>query len=219
MSFCWLWESWNAGLIWTAGLRAVAGLMPAYRVCPRSTNDLKRFLAWCPWILWPPKGWVEQDALESAIARFFYKVINKFGNPPEPSLHFEVGGHLLCEGAVGDVRRLQPLAQLWYSEDAFVSHPARILGLLGQKKMQRSGKDALPHQNGWISERSQTAFDPPPPFLETKIYCWFLGTIRRLSVSNICYICRGKFSISILGSEMTLELFLKIIRFGTEGHP
>ena len=57
----------------------------------------------------------------------FYKVV-KFKNPPEPSLHFEVAGHLLREGAVGDVCRLQPLAQLCHSENAFVSHPAGIRG-------------------------------------------------------------------------------------------
>ena len=49
-------------------------------------------------------------------------------NPPEPSLHFEVADHLLCERAVGDVCRLQSLAQLRHSEDAFVSHPAGIRG-------------------------------------------------------------------------------------------
>ena len=57
----------------------------------------------------------------------FYKVV-KVENPPEPSPHFEVAGHLLCEGAVGDVCRLQPLAQPRHCEDAFVSHPAGTRG-------------------------------------------------------------------------------------------
>ena len=57
----------------------------------------------------------------------FYKGI-KVENPPEPSLHFEVAGHLLREGAVGDVCRLQSLAQLCHSENAFVSYPAGIRG-------------------------------------------------------------------------------------------
>ena len=47
-----------------------------------------------------------------------------FKVPPEPSLDFEVAGHLLGEGAVCDVRRLEPLAELGHSEDAFVGHPA-----------------------------------------------------------------------------------------------
>ena len=42
---------------------------------------------------------------------------------PEPSLDFEVAGHLLCEGAVCDVCSLQPLAKLGHSKDAFVGHP------------------------------------------------------------------------------------------------
>ena len=46
-----------------------------------------------------------------------------FKVPPEPSLDLEVAGHLLGEGAVCDVRRLEPLAELGHSEDAFVSHP------------------------------------------------------------------------------------------------
>ena len=40
----------------------------------------------------------------------FYKGI-KVESPPEPSLHFEVAGHLLREGAVGDVCHLQSLPQ------------------------------------------------------------------------------------------------------------
>ena len=47
-----------------------------------------------------------------------------FKVPPEPSLDLEVAGHLLGEGAVCDVRRLEPLAELGHSEDAFVGHPA-----------------------------------------------------------------------------------------------
>ena len=47
-----------------------------------------------------------------------------FKVPPEPSLDFEVAGHLLGEGAVCDVRRLEPLAELGHGEDAFVGHPA-----------------------------------------------------------------------------------------------
>ena len=50
--------------------------------------------------------------------KFVFKV------PPEPSLDLEVAGHLLGEGAVCDVRRLEPLAELGHSEDAFVGHPA-----------------------------------------------------------------------------------------------
>ena len=73
MSLWWLWASWKAGLICTAGLTATAGVIPADPVCPSSTNcwgcwEVKRFPAWCPWT--PPEGWVEQDAPESAIVCF-----------------------------------------------------------------------------------------------------------------------------------------------------
>ena len=60
-----------------------------------------------------------------------------FKVPPEPSLDFEVAGHLLGEGAVCDVRRLEPLAELGHSEDAFVGHPAP--GLILTYHQERKG--------------------------------------------------------------------------------
>ena len=64
-----------------------------------------------------------------------------FKVPPEPSLDLEVAGHLLGEGAVCDVRRLEPLAELGHSEDAFVGHPAP--GLILTYHQERKGRDSL----------------------------------------------------------------------------
>ena len=130
MSLCWLWDSWKAGLICMAGLRATAGVIPAWghvlnNSIPRHASRLLknvRCLAWCPWGLPAPISWVEYDAPEPAMD-WFLQSVYKLETRPEPSLDFEVAGHLLCEGAVGDVCSLQPLAQLRHSEDALVGHP------------------------------------------------------------------------------------------------
>ena len=70
-----------------------------------------------------------------------------FKVPPEPSLDLEVAGHLLGEGAVCDVRRLEPLAELGHGEDAFVGHPASglILTYQGEEEERRDSLGAAIH--------------------------------------------------------------------------
>ena len=151
MSLCWLCESWKAGLICTAGLTASAGVMPRCCLschgtyifvfdkntrersdsCLMSLNSVSSSELGC-------SGCSSACIVGLDNNKFVFKV------PPEPSLDLEVAGHLLGEGAVCDVRRLEPLAELGHSEDAFVGNPAPGLILTYQgEEEERKGKDSL----------------------------------------------------------------------------